>query len=74
MKEGELWEGKLRSAPQRELCVSKPQEGRHMSIKGSRKGATWLENAKMVQDKTAKASRPDYNKGVHSGDTKGRQQ
>lgn len=69
MKKGSFWDGKLRCVPYRELCVSEPWEGRHPSINGCRTGATWLENTKMVPDKTAKASRPDYDKWLQSGDT-----
>lgn len=52
------------------VCVKAPGGEAHEHQR-QQKGGHVLENAKMVQDKTAKASRPGYNKGVQSGDTKG---
>lgn len=53
------------------MQVPRPCDGRHVSIKGVRKGTSQLENAKMVQDETGKANGPDQDRGVHWGPLKG---
>lgn len=52
---------------QRELCAPRPCDGRHVSLKGSRKRAPWLQNAKMVQAETGETRGPDHDMRVQQG-------